>query len=343
MDRQTIIDILSAEGERKEDLFAEALRVKKTTVGEGTYLRGLIEYSNICRKNCLYCGIRSGTTNIERYTLSGQEVMEAVRSAYENDYGSVVLQGGENTSASHISAITKIIKEIKKLSGGRLGITLSFGEQHGDVYKEWREAGAHRYLLRMETSSPDLYKTLHPADGFHDYDARIEALHTLKRTGYQLGTGVMVGLPGQTAGDLAGDLLFMKELDIDMCGMGPYITCTGTPMAKTAKGTVWAERHRFDMTLKMTAVLRILMPDINIAAATALQAIDPEGRMKAIRVGANVVMPNITPGRFRSGYRLYDNKPLSADSLITETGIKYGERGDSLHYLKRVGEGYGQG
>lgn len=337
MDLKAIIEILSSENKQKEELFARALEVKRAAVGNGVYLRGLIEYSNVCRKNCLYCGIRLGMESVERYTLTREEVLAAAKFAYENNYGSIVLQGGENVSPVHTRTITQLVKEIKKLSNGELGITLSMGEQPDDIYKEWYGAGAHRYLLRIETSNPELYKTLHPADGLHDYEKRLKALGDLKNIGYQVGTGVMIGLPGQTVGDLAADLLFMKELDVDMCGMGPYVVSNGTPLAQivSAQSVIPTEQERFDMTLKMISALRLLMPDINIAATTALQAIDPTGRLKAVMAGANVIMPNITPEYLRGNYRLYDNKPLSLDSEVIEKHICYGEWGDSPHYAKR--------
>lgn len=339
MDVNHIIEMLSVEGEQKEELFARAVRVRDSGIGQGIYLRGLIEYSNVCRKNCFYCGIRSDKTDVGRYTLSSAEVLDAARFAYENDYGSIVLQGGEIITKEHISAITGIIRDIKEMSGGRLGITLSLGEQSHDTYEKWFDAGAHRYLLRIETSNPELYKKIHPADGFHKYETRLKVLYDLREAGYQVGTGIMVGLPYQTVEDLAADLLFMKKFDIDMCGMGPYVLSNGTPLAESAAGIIKPDRWRLDMTLKMTAVLRILMPDINIAAATAVQAIDPDGRMKAIGAGSNVIMPNITPESAQKRYMLYENKPFLRNlDNIPEKHIKYGEWGDSPRFLGRKGQ-----
>ncbi len=332
-----IREMLSAQGGALEELFQRAARVKAEGVGNSVYLRGLIEYSNICRKNCLYCGIRSGNVSCVRYTLSDDAVLGAVRQAYEQGYGSVVLQGGENISETHISAVERLVREIARLSNGTLGVTLSFGEQSLDTYRRWRDAGAHRYLLRIESSDRELYGRIHPQDSLHSYDARVQALHDLRASGYQVGTGVMIGLPFQTLDHLAADLLFMQEMDIDMCGMGPYVVSKNTPLEVYA-GELMSEQKRFLLTLRMIAVLRLMMPDINIAATTALQAIDPEGRLKAIRCGANVVMPNLTPEEVRGNYTLYNNKPLSLDSQILEAGVGYRERGDSLHYRRRVGQ-----
>ena len=331
--KEEIVTLLDSEGASREALFARAAALKRATVGDGVYLRGLIEYSNVCRKNCLYCGIRRDA-KCERYTLTESQVEAAARLAYEKNYGSVVLQGGENQSAGHIETITRLIGKIKALSDGRLGITLSLGEHSRETYRRWFDAGAHRYLLRIEASNPDLYRMIHPRDGMHDYASRIGAIRDLRSEGYQVGTGVMIGLPFQSTEDLAGDLLFMKEMDIDMCGMGPYVVSHGTPLAVHSE-KLRPEMWRFDMTLKMIAVLRLMMPDINIAATTALQAIDPDGRMKAIAAGANVVMPNLTPDQLRGNYNLYDNKPLSFDSRLTEENIRYGEWGDSLRFRSR--------
>ncbi|MBQ4278374.1 MAG: [Rikenellaceae bacterium] len=332
--RAEIIEMLCAEGAELDALLARATAVRRDTVGESVYLRGLIEYSNVCRKNCLYCGIRRDNRTVDRYTLTRDEVLDAARHAWISRYGSVVLQGGEVTAPQHIGTIASLIREIKALSNGELGITLSLGEQSADTYRLWREAGAHRYLLRIESSTPSLYARIHPADGLHRYNERLRALHDLRATGYQVGTGVMIGLPGQSVEHLADDLLFMRDTDIDMCGMGPYVECDRTPLAD-AGGSPGPLAERFTMTLRMIAVLRLLMPDINIAATTALQAIDPEGRLRGIGAGANVIMPNITPDAVRGSYRLYNGKPLSLDSRVIERCVAYGVWGDSLRFKKR--------
>ncbi|MDL2320083.1 [FeFe] hydrogenase H-cluster radical SAM maturase HydE [Alistipes sp. OttesenSCG-928-B03] len=331
--RDDIVSMLRSEGDERDELFRRAVAVRDGAIGDGVYLRGLIEYSNICRKNCLYCGIRKDSTS-DRYVLSPEQVIEAARYAWEHRYGSVVLQGGENTSPQHTALITQLLREITEVSGGELGITLSLGEQSPEVYREWREAGATRYLLRVETSDRELYRRIHPNDATHDFDRRVQALSDLREAGFMVGTGVMIGLPFQTIESLADDLLFMQRLDIDMCGMGPYILSEGTPLVQFA-GELQTEQWRFDLTLKMIAALRLLMPDINIAATTALQAIDPHGRVKAIDAGANVIMPNLTPDDMRGNYLLYNNKPMSLDSKIMERNIRYGEKGDPQHFDKR--------
>lgn len=341
-----IVELLKAEGEESAELFRESARIKQENSGNKVYYRGLIEFSNICEKDCYYCGIRHSNREVDRYNLTDNEILAAARYAWENSYGSVVLQSGELSNPQFTSRVTRLLKEIKNLSDGRLGITISLGEQSGQVYREWFEAGAHRYLLRIEASSPELYSRLHPADSLHDYHRRLGCLQLLRQTGYQTGTGVMIGLPFQTYRDLAGDLLFMKNIDIDMVGMGPYIEHDNTPLTGY-KGEMLPLEERFSLSLRMIAILRIMMKDINIAASTALQAIDPMGREKAIQVGANVIMPNITPGMYRDSYKLYENKPCTGESAddckgCLEARLKmidavpaYDEWGDSKHYHRR--------
>jgi biotin synthase len=334
------------QGEDRKKLFAKANQIKQENCGNKVYFRGLIELSNVCHKNCYYCGIRQGNDKVTRYNLSDEEVIEAARFAYEERYGSIVIQSGELSNSIFTKRIEKLISEIKKLSQGKLGITLSLGEQSEETYKRWFDAGAHRYLLRIESSNRVLYSKLHPIDNNHDYDVRVNALHAIHKAGFQLGTGVMIGLPFQTMSDLADDIMFMRDMDIDMCGMGPYIEHTDTPLYKY-KDQLQPLTERVDMTFKMIAVLRIIMKDINMAATTALQAIDPIGREKALQVGANIIMPNITPGQYRDEYKLYENKPctdenpadcktcLEARIKFAGAEIGFAEWGDSKHFSKR--------
>ena len=344
--KEDIVFLLKTNKEERNLLYKKAAQIKEAYVGNKVYYRGLIEFSNICGKNCLYCGIRLDNKNVDRYDLSDREVLEAAKFAWENNYGSVVLQAGELNSPAFIKRITNLLKEIKRISNNELGITISLGEESEDVYKEWFEAGAHRYLLRIESSNKDLYYKIHPQNEKHSFENRVECIRSLRKTGYQTGTGVMIGLPFQSLEDLAQDILFMQELDIDMCGMGPYIEHQDTPLY-AYKDVLLPLEERFNLSLKMIAILRIVMKDINIAAATAMQAIDPMGREKAIKVGANVIMPNITPGLYRDSYKLYENKPCTDDAAedcknclearihITGDEIGYGEWGDSLHFKKR--------
>lgn len=350
MEREDIIILLNSQDEEKKQLFEKASEVKLTEIGNKVHFRGLVEFSNICGKDCYYCGIRKSNKEVERYNVTDEQILDAARFAHENGYGSFVMQAGELESPTFTSRVEKLLKDIKKLSDGKLGITLSLGEQSREVYERWFEAGAHRYLLRIESSTPELYHRYHPEDSLHRFDRRVECLNTLQSIGYQTGTGVMIGLPFQNTGHLADDLLFMRNFDVDMVGMGPYIEHQDTPLF-AFRDQLLPIQERFDLALKMIAVLRIMMKDINIAAATALQAIDPLGREKAVKIGANIIMPNITPGMYRNDYALYENKPcvdeepedckncLDVRIQLADGEIGYNEWGDSKHFSQRVGHG----
>lgn len=348
--RGNIISLLKSTGAERTLLFSKSAEVKEKYIGKKVWFRGLIEFSNICSKDCLYCGIRKGNKNLVRYNLSDDEILAAAKFAYDNNYGSIALQSGELESHFVADRIENLLHKIKDLSQGKLGVTLSVGEQEPEIYKKWYDAGAHRYLLRIEATNQSLYNKIHPKDANHDFLRRINCLKSLQDIGYQTGTGVMIGLPFQSFDDLAGDLLFMKDFNIDMCGMGPYIEHVDTPLIEYA-ASLMPLKERFDLTLKMIAIIRLMMKDINIVAATALQAIDPIGREKAVKIGANILMPNITPGKYRDSYKLYDNKPCTDDSAedcqsclearisLADAEVIYGEWGDSKHYSERIGTG----
>jgi biotin synthase len=344
--KDDIASLLNSTGTDRTLLFKKSSEIKEKYIGNRVWFRGLIEFSNVCSKDCLYCGIRKGNKNLQRYSLDDDEILAAAKYAFTNRYGSIALQSGELESSFITSRIEKLLLRIREMSKGKLGVTLSVGEQEPEIYKKWFEAGAHRYLLRLESTNPSLYSKIHPDDSKHSFSRRLECLKSLQNIGYQTGTGVMIGLPFQTIDDLAGDLLFMKSFDIDMCGMGPYIEHAETPLIKYA-AELMPLKERFDLTLKMIAIIRIMMKDINIVAATALQAIDPVGREKAVRIGANILMPNITPGKYRDSYKLYDNKPCTDDSAedcqsclearvnLADARVIYDEWGDSKHYSER--------
>jgi biotin synthase len=346
LQREDIARLLAADEDENLMIFKKAAAVKKAHVGNKVYFRGLIEYSNRCAKNCFYCGIRSGNGKFARYELTDDETLAAARFAWENRYASIVIQSGERADEAFTDKIESLIRKIQEMTGCGLHITLSLGEQSEDTYRRWLKAGAHRYLLRIEVSNPELYKKLHPDDGRHAHAARLEALGALRRTGYQVGTGVMIGLPFQTLDDLAGDLIFFRDFDIDMAGMGPYVEHPDTPLYRF-RDKIPSPEERVRLSLKMVAILRIMMKDINIAATTAMQTLDPLGREKALSAGANVLMPNLTPVKYRSDYLLYENKPYVHDdagasgsdleSRILSIGdkIAYGEWGDSKHYADR--------
>jgi biotin synthase len=346
LDKQDIVSLLTANEFDTKRLFARSADVKEKVVGNIVYFRGIIEFSNICGKNCYYCGIRAGNPHIQRYHLSDEEILEAALFAFANHYASIVLQSGEVTTDSFCERIEFLLHEIKNRYQGQLGVTLSLGEQTEEVYRRWFQAGAHRYLLRIETSNEDLYHRIHPNNEQHSFENRLKCLSILKNIGYQVGTGVMMGLPFQTIEDMADDLLFIRRFDADMVGMGPYIEHPDTPLYQF-RDELLPRPGRLMLGLKMIAILRLMMPDINIAAATALQAIDPMGREKGIKAGANVIMPNITPALYRNNYKLYEDKPCTDDNpddctqcleaRISMTGntIGYDQWGDSLRYKHR--------
>lgn len=333
---------LTAEDDLKQ-LYGAAYKVKEEYVGTKVYFRGIIEFSNICEKDCYYCGIRKSNKNADRFMLKEDEIIEAALWAYENNYGSLVLQSGERSDSVFVDFMENVLHKIKEGSNGKLGITLSVGEQSRETYERWFKAGAHRYLLRIETSNPELYKKLHPAD--HSFENRKACLELLREIGYQVGTGVMIGLPYQTVDDLVGDIMFFKENDIDMIGMGPYIVHNETPLASQVVN--FDGDKQLEMGLKMVAVTRLFLKDVNIAATTALQALNPQGRELGLMAGANIIMPNVTDTKYRPSYQLYNNKPcLNENSTmcrgclqrridsIGET-IGFNEWGDSPHFKKR--------
>ena len=344
--KEDLIRLLTADEAECRKIFEKALQVKKEFVGNKVYFRGLIEYSNYCSKNCYYCGIRCGNKNQERYQLTNKEVIDAALYAYNNRYASIVIQSGEISTKEFTNTIEYLLKEINRQTNNELHVTLSLGEQSGETYRRWLNAGSQRYLLRIETSNRELYKKIHPDNEIHSFERRLEKLKLLRTTGYMVGTGVMIGLPFQQMEDLADDLIFFRDFDIDMVGMGPYIEHKDTPLYQY-KDQLLPLQERLRLSLKMVAILRIMMKDINIAATTAMQTIDPRGREKALLAGANVMMPNITPLRYKKNYLLYNNKPGTGDDAVKgkETmeqeirnagdEIGYGEWGDPGHFFRR--------
>ena len=331
------------DADKLKKLYQKAYEQKVNAVGKKVYFRGIIELSNICEKNCLYCGIRKDNKKVERFMMQENEILSAAQWCYEQKYGSLVLQSGERSDSTFIDFISSLLKKIKKLSNGKLGITLSLGEQSLETYKKWFDAGAHRYLLRIETSNKKLYQQLHPSD--HDFDERVRCLQDLRLAGYQVGTGVMIGLPNQTYEDLVNDILFFQEYDIDMIGMGPYVIHHDTPLASEIEN--FDKEKQLELALKMIALTRLYLKDVNIASATALQALHPQGREFGLQAGANIIMPVITDTKYRKHYLLYEDKPCidenatmcrsCLESRIQWVGedIGYGEWGDSPHFAKR--------
>lgn len=275
-------------------LLTKADQKREELFGDEVHLRAIIEFSSYCKQNCFYCGLRKDNDKIERYQLDKEEIINTAIAAAKISYQTVVLQSGEDEYPA--SEIAEIIKEIKAKTD--MAVTLSLGERDFGAYKLWKKAGADRYLLKHETADKELYEKLHPD---MSYENRIESLKYLKSLGYQIGSGVIIGLPEQTEKILAEDLLLCQELDIDMMGAGPFIPHQETPLKDSERGTV-------EMTLKFNALARLLMPLIHIPATTALGTIDVEGRQKALQAGANVVMPNVTDSSYREKYQIYPDK-----------------------------------
>ncbi len=361
MSKNKIIKILNQASRTKEDLvyllsfydkderqliYDKSKEIRRKYIGNTIYLRGLIEYSNICAKDCFYCGIRANNKEVTRFTISDADVLKSAEYAYKHNYASLVLQSGEIISKAFTKKITSLLKQIHILTKNSLAITLSCGEQSLKTYKEWYDAGAHRYLLRIESSNKSLYKQIHPNNSKHNFDKRLAALYNLKKIGYQVGTGFMIGLPKQTVEDLADDLLFLKEFNIDMVGMGPYVEHIDTPLY-ASRNELLSQEKRYLLTLMMYALLRIEMKDINVASTTALDALNPNGRVEALDIASNVLMPNLTPLKYNENYHLYNNKPdsLHADKLVQYiekhkhlhgNKIGFGEQGSSQHFYKRI-------
>lgn len=297
--REEIVALLQLEN--TADLFRAADAVRQQFVGDGVYLRALIEFSNYCKNDCLYCGIRKSNLNAHRYRLTPAQILQTARHAVEYGYKTIVLQSGEDLWFD-TDKLCEIIREIKKMD---VAITLSIGEKSREEYAAYRNAGADRYLLRIETTDKNLYEKLDPA---MRWDNRVRCLHDLKELGYEVGSGSLVGLPGQTVESLADDLLFFQKLPVDMAGIGPFIPHPHTPLADEKPN------GHFELSLKMMAVMRLMLPDINIPATTAMESLHPDGRLIALKSGANVVMPNATDTEFRPFYELYPGKICLGDS-----------------------------
>lgn len=347
MTKNEILEWLRTDDENcLEELWTRADLVRRNNVGDAVYLRGLVELSNVCARDCGYCGIRSGNNAITRYRMTADEILECARLAVGFGYGTLVLQAGEDygITTEWLSGIIKRIKEETPLA-----ITLSLGERGDHELVAWREAGADRYLLRFETSNRELYDLIHPPLPGRTSD-RFQILRRLKEIGYEVGSGIMVGIPGQTFEDLANDILLFREYDIDMIGIGPYIPHPETPLGRCGSLLPVAPADQVPatelMTCKVVALTRILCPLINIPSTTALATINrSQGREHGLSRGANICMPNLTPRKYRELYEIYPSK-ASCDENADESnariqgriramGRTIGEgRGDSLNRTK---------
>lgn len=292
--KSEIVELLSIPFTIHNSLFTLADKVRQKHIGDEVHLRGLIEFSNYCKQNCLYCGFRRDNKKVTRFRLTEEQIISFAKNAAELGYKTVVLQSGEDPYFT-IDKMKSIISEIKKFD---LAITLSIGEKTFEEYEAYKEAGADRFLIRIETTDKDLYSKLDPE---MDWENRLRCLKDLKKLGYEVGTGCLVGIPGQTLESLADDILFFKEINADMIGIGPFIPNENTPLADAQGGS-------FELALKVMAITRLLLPDANIPATTAMETLNPNGRLIALQSGANVVMPNVTQGEYRKFYEIYPGK-----------------------------------
>lgn len=280
-----------------EELYIDADRVRKEKYGIDVYIRGLIEFTNYCKNNCYYCGLRAENREIERYRLSKEDILNCCNEGYTLGYRTFVLQGGEDLFYTD-EKICDIISSIKNLHSD-VAVTLSIGEKNEESYLAYKKAGADRYLLRHETANENHYSKLHPQN--MSLENRKNCLKTLKKLGYQVGSGFMVGSPFQTTENIIEDIRFLQELSPDMIGIGPYITHHNTPFKNQKNGSL-------KLTLKLLSILRLMFPYVLLPATTALGTISPNGRELGLKAGANVVMPNLSPKSVRKKYEIYENK-----------------------------------
>jgi biotin synthase len=308
--------LLSTSEREEETALSEAAdAVRKICVGAEVHLRGIVEFSNFCAQNCLYCGLRRDNQALVRYRMSSAEIIAAAHNARSQGLGTVVLQSGEDPWFSR-EKIVDLIRAIKEETG--LAVTLSVGERPYADYLAWKKAGADRYLLKHETTSPTLFRRFRPG---RELGERLEGLRWLRELVYEVGSGNMVGLPGQTDEDLAGDIQLFIQYNFDMIGIGPFIAHPQTPLA-------WAANGPLNRTLKVLAITRIVTRDTNLPATTAAGVLDPNGQRLALSAGANVIMPDITPPIYRQHYQIYPGKaqaPVSRDGL-TEMVSSLGRR-----------------
>ena len=281
------------------EIFAAAREVKAKCGKTEVLPRGLIECSNVCAKNCLYCGIRKGNDKTVRYRMPEEDVLGCINEVRRRGYPAVAFQAGEIEGEANTAYYERHIAMCRGLE-----VTLSLGEQTEEVYRRWKDAGAMRYLIRIETSNRELYAKIHPAEC--SFERRLGCIRMLKRLGYVTGSGVMIGLPGQTIDDLAHDIVFYGDENLDMVGMGPYVA---HPDSLMPDSRYQLPTTNYQLSLRMIALTRLYLWNVNIVAATALEALDPEnGRRRGIDAGANVIMTNLTPAKFRVGYDLYPGK-----------------------------------
>ena len=326
--REDVVTLLQAlPGEEEEQLYQLADKVRQKNFGDAVHLRGIIEFSNYCRNDCHYCGLRRSNKDIKRYRITLEEILETARHAAALGYGTIVLQAGEDLYYTG-EELAEIIRQVKE--AGNFAITVCVGDRSREDYELMKRAGADRYLLKHETADPELYAKLRPGTSLGE---RIKRLKWLRELGFQVGSGNMVGLPGQTVETLAEDILLLKELDVEMAGIGPFIPHHQTPLKDCSSGDL-------KLTLKALAVARLVLPQTHLPATTAVGTLHPEGRKMALGCGANVIMPNLSPATYREMYQIYPEKAGSKEdadesheritALVKEVGRQISTgRGDS--------------
>lgn len=328
---EELLEVIAMNDDEASELLRKyADEVRQRVYGKKVFLRGLIEISSYCRNNCLYCGIRCGNKNAQRYRLDREDILSCCENGYQLGFRTFVLQGGEDAFFTD-EFLVPLISEIREKYPD-CAVTLSLGERSRESYRKLREAGADRYLLRHETASPELYSKLHPAG--MTLENRIECLYNLRELGYQVGAGFMVGAPFQTLCNIVEDLRFLQELKPHMIGIGPFIPHHDTPFSSAEGGSL-------SLTLRLLGILRLMFPEVLLPATTALGTIAPNGRELGLKTGCNVVMPNLSPVMVRKKYDLYDNKISSGEEaaecreglekqIISAGYVVSDERGDHI-------------
>ncbi|MCL2505937.1 MAG: [FeFe] hydrogenase H-cluster radical SAM maturase HydE [Alphaproteobacteria bacterium] len=326
--RKEIFDILTTPSSNRQELYSRADAVRKENMGDEIPLRGIIEFTNICSNDCIYCGIRASNSKVARYKITDEEILEVARKMPKWQQWTVVLQSGEADSKAENLRIGNLIERIKKETG--LAVTLSVGNRSKDVFAFWRNCGADRYLMRFETSDKELFEKIHPDCTLKE---RLECLDNLREAGYQVGSGFMIGIPGETIETLADNINLCSTYDLDMIGIGPFIPHEETPLA--GQKNIYDDDK--DMFFAAVSALRIFNPLAHIPATTAFDAVFPNtGRDLALQRGANVFMANNTPEKYRDAYLIYPNKPF-----VDETGDEYANA--LINHMKELGRSVATG
>lgn len=328
--REEIQNLLK--GEDDAMLFQRAEDIREQYFGNEVFLRGIIEFTNYCQVNCNYCGLRKSNANASRYSLTDEQIYNCIDIALENELGTIVFQSGENIN-DDIDRLAAIIKKVK--NNHDLAITLSLGEHNSDIYKKLKDAGADRYLLRIETFNEKIYKKARPNRKLTD---RLRCLDDLREIGFEVGSGFMVGLPGETIDILADNIIKLTEMDLDMIGIGPFISHPDTPFKNFPSGD-------YLLSLRTIALIKILNPTANMPATSAMESARSGGRLEALKYGMNVLMPAVTPAEIKGNYNIYpgkntyiksDNEIVAIKNILSKAGYVYtGARGDSLKFLNR--------